>query len=324
MPSTIVTTQASDTPERHGVYLLTHPRSASNLFQTMMGAQPGYQGSGYKLFDAGFNTLMQLEKGPWSEWPEEHRKAVCDTYRKGFEDLQQEIADAKKTGKQVFVKEHSCFLQSPEQMLGFIFGNDDAQPLRLELRDGSASAHTNPTSVPDRLLLAMQPIFQIRHPALAFPSMMRAQDDLLSETSTSNPRTWAIMQLKHSRALYDWYCVNAGEMQPKVIDADDIMNDPAAVRQLCIETGLDPDAIQYKWEVRHMDHPIHSRMLSTIYASTGIIKGLDARSLDIEAEKVKWKAEWGEEESEGMAKLVYNAMPDYEYLLSRRVRSASK
>lgn len=132
------------------------------------------------------------------------------------------------------------------------------------------------------------------------------------------------MQLKHSRALYDWYCVNAGEMQPKVIDADDIMNDPAAVRQLCIETGLDPDAIQYKWEVRHMDHPIHSRMLSTIYASTGIIKGLDARSLDIEAEKVKWKAEWGEEESEGMAKLVYNAMPDYEYLLSRRVRSASK
>jgi len=61
-----------------------------------VGAQPGYQGSGYKLFDAGFNTLMQLEKGPWSEWPEEHRKAVCDTYRKGFEDLQQEIADAKK------------------------------------------------------------------------------------------------------------------------------------------------------------------------------------------------------------------------------------
>lgn len=230
-------------------------------------------------------------------------------------------ADANPQGKQVFIKEHSIFLQSPEQIVSFLFGNDDAEPLRLQLRDEPTSTHTNPSSVPDRFLLSMQPVFQIRHPALAFPSMMRAQSDVLENTSTRNPRTWSSMEFKHSRALYDWYCENAGKMQPRIIDADDIMNDPATVRQLCIDTGLDPDAIQYEWEVRHMDHPVHSRMLSTIYASKGIVKGKDARGLDIEEEKVKWKAEWGDEEGENMAKIVYGAMPDYEYLLSRRVRS---
>jgi hypothetical protein len=382
MPSRIETPQAGEGAERHGVYLLTHPRSASNLFQTMMAKQPGYQSSGYKLFDAGFNTLMQLDKGPWSEWSEEDRKSICDILRKSFEGLQDEIDDAKKNvsydqsivlreperkkkerpkcktrgglrvlevylygataavvippwngvlhpsrtpitnntpqGKQAFIKEHSIFLQSPEQLVAFSLGGDEVPPMRLQLRDEPASPHTNPSSVPDRFLLSMQPIFQVRHPALAFPSMMRAQKDSLPDTNTRNPRTYSTMSMKHSRALYDWYSANATKWKPQVIDADDIMNNPAVVRQLCVETGLDPDAIQYEWEERHEKDPVHARMLSTIYASKGIIKGLDARSLNIETEKTKWTAEWGAEEAENMAKIVHAAMPDYEYLLSQR------
>lgn len=90
------TTQNGDAPERRGVYLLTHPRSASNLFQTMMSAQPGYQNSGYKFFDAGFAGLGKLSKGRMSEWPEEERKAAYDAYKDGFEKLQDEVADAKQ------------------------------------------------------------------------------------------------------------------------------------------------------------------------------------------------------------------------------------
>jgi hypothetical protein len=88
--------KADNVPERRGVYLLTHPRSASNLFQTMMSKQPGYQNSGYKLFDAGFATLGQLQRGPLSEWPEEDRKALYDKFLAGWESLQDEVADAKK------------------------------------------------------------------------------------------------------------------------------------------------------------------------------------------------------------------------------------
>jgi len=170
----------------------------------------------------------------------------------------------------------------------------------------------------------MQPIFQIRHPALAFPSRIRAYMDVLEDAGTHNPRTRASMNFKHSRAMYDWYTQNAGTMRPRVIDADDIMNDPAAVRQLCVETGLDPNAIQLRWDVQHSDGLLRSRMLSTINASTGIVKGLDARNLDIEAEKIKWKAEFGDEDGGKLAEIVHDAMPDYEYLLSKRTCGKSR
>jgi hypothetical protein len=49
---------------------------------------------------------------------------------------------------------------------------------------------------------------------------------------------------------------------------------------------------------------------------------LEARCLDIEAEKVKWIAEFGDEDGEIMSKYVYDAMPDYEYLLEHRVRGS--
>lgn len=86
-------------PEHHGergVYLLSHPRSASNLFQKMMSTQPGYQNSGYKLFDAGFASLTQLSKGRLSEWPEAERKALYDKFLQGFDSLQDELEDARK------------------------------------------------------------------------------------------------------------------------------------------------------------------------------------------------------------------------------------
>ena len=81
---------------RRGVYLLTHPRSASNMFQTMMSKQPGFQNSGYKLFDAGFATLSQLKRGPMSEWPENDREGLYNAFRAGFESLQDELDDAEK------------------------------------------------------------------------------------------------------------------------------------------------------------------------------------------------------------------------------------
>jgi hypothetical protein len=95
MPGKIETTHASDVPRR-GVYLLTHPRSASNLFQTMMAKQPGYQNSGYKLFDAGFASIGQLQKGPLSTWPEDGRKAAYAAFEKGWQSLEDEVADAHK------------------------------------------------------------------------------------------------------------------------------------------------------------------------------------------------------------------------------------
>lgn len=62
----------------------------------MMSKQPGYQNSGYKLFDAGFASFSQLEKGRLSEWPREERQALYDAFRAGFDSLQDELEDASK------------------------------------------------------------------------------------------------------------------------------------------------------------------------------------------------------------------------------------
>jgi hypothetical protein len=164
----------------------------------------------------------------------------------------------------------------------------------------------------------MQPIFLIRHPILMFPSLFRALSHPFAGLHPRDVRMRSILTLRHSRALYDWYLEHEDELEPKIIDADDVMNNPAAVRQLCIETGFDPDAVQYEWEVRHHENPLKARFLSTLYNSTGIVPGLDARGLDFETEKAKWKAELGDEDGEDLAKLVSDAMPDYEYLLSHR------
>jgi hypothetical protein len=96
MPGKIETAQASDMPECRGVYLLTHPRSASNMFQTMMAKQPNYQNSGYKLFHAGFASIGQMQRGPLSAWPEEDRRTAFDAFEKGWQSLQDEVADAQK------------------------------------------------------------------------------------------------------------------------------------------------------------------------------------------------------------------------------------
>jgi hypothetical protein len=218
-------------------------------------------------------------------------------------------------GKQAFIKEHAIFLSGPEKLFACVYGD--------EVGYKPKSTHTNPTSLPDRFLSAFQPIFQIRHPALMFPSMLRAQSRVMENSNTRNPRVYCSLTLRHSRALYDWYLENENKTgrKPRIIDADDIMNNPAAVRQLCLDTKLDPDAIQYEWEEQKEENVLKASFLSTLNTSKGIVKGLDSCDLNIETEKSKWKAEFGDETGEEMAEFVYKAMPDYLYLLNQPTRA---
>ena len=61
-------------------------------------------------------------------------------------------------------------------------------------------------------------------------------------------------------------------------------------------------------------------MLSTLSASTGIVEGKTSNDLDIDKEVKKWKVEFEEEGGAHIEKWVRDAMPDYEYLKSRRLR----
>ncbi|KAF2854783.1 hypothetical protein T440DRAFT_464924 [Plenodomus tracheiphilus IPT5] len=316
-----IETAGSNGSRRRGVYLLTHPRSASNLFQTMMAKQPGFQNSSYIIFEASFALLSEFNKKErLSDWSQDEWKAIQDSFQECYDKMQAELADAEAKGKQVFIKEH-VIIMGPNQMLKAAYGEaDDRAPIVLRNRNEAEPVHTNPSSLPDSVLLSLQPIFQIRHPILMFPSMLRSQCKMkMSENLDRRVRT--TLSLRFSRELYDWYLKQGEEMSPKVIDADDIMSNKAVVRQLCLETGLDPDAVQYEWATREEPDPMKKVMTDKIISSTGILPGLEARGLDLETEKKKWKAEFGDEDGELLAKYVQDAMPDYEYLYSQRVHS---
>jgi hypothetical protein len=221
------------------------------------------------------------------------------------------------------VKEHTIFLSGPDKLFSSVYPSDNPPSLTTHLRilpPNNASPQTNPTSVPDTLLLSLQPIFQIRHPILMFPSMLRAQKDWMKETRPRSLYTCTTFTLRHTRALYDWYTAQSSTtgIVPRIIDADDIMNNRAAVRELCIQTGLDPDAVQYEWEEKKEENPLMARFLSTINASKGIKPGLEAKGKSLEEEKGKWVVEFGEEDAEDLARFVKEAEGDYEYLWERR------
>jgi hypothetical protein len=162
-----------------------------------------------------------------------------------------------------------------------------------------------------------------------FPSMFRAQRDALRKPDVPTPRVndyfvSTMLTLRFTRELYEWYCSQPSGPVPRIIDADDIMNDRDAVRKLCVQTGLDPDAVQYEWEERTVEDPLQKRFLSTIYASKGILPGLAAKGKDLEKEKEKWKGEFGEEDGEALARFVGRAIGDYEYLVARRTRGGKE
>jgi hypothetical protein len=211
-------------------------------------------------------------------------------------------------------------LSGPDKFFSHVYGHDAVEQLVLKERDVPDSRQTNPSSLPDSLLLSVRPIFQIRHPLLMFPSMVRAEQKGfgLGTIRPRDPILAATLTLRHSRALYDWYRSQSNEARPQVIDADDIINDKAAVSHVCTAVGLSPDAVQYEWETKLETDPKRAVFLSTINSSRGIIAGLAARGLDFETEKAKWKAEFGDEDGEDIAKFVLDAMPDYIYLLKQR------
>jgi len=89
-------------PTRRGVYLLTHPRSASNLFQTMMAKQRSYgadvQSSSYYFFDASFSMIVQMGRGilESASWNEADRAALYEPYKAAFEKLNADLKNAEQ------------------------------------------------------------------------------------------------------------------------------------------------------------------------------------------------------------------------------------
>ncbi|EEQ32130.1 hypothetical protein McanMca71_005480 [Microsporum canis] len=334
------------------IYLLTHPRSASNLLVQILGLedQPNVKArphAGYYFLD----TLialgdMGLRAKHVDEWTEEERTKVQAMYQKGYEEMMKDVDKSKEEGRISVVKEHANVIIGPSHQTKFMFKTDDVKeaPLTLDVAQGSEVVRSpgNHTIFSDEFLLTWKPVFLIRHPALMFPSFYRCMDDFrkmqkeeigtTGSLEAGKPDLPIYMSFHNIRSMYDWYSEKLNQVGsssttqpwPIVIDADDVIADETVVLKLADIIGLDRNHLKFTWNpVSEEDskkyNPMAKRMLSSLNASNGIMKDKLAANIDIEAEATKWKAEFGEIDGAKMHKWVTDAMPDYEYLKSRRL-----
>jgi len=196
---------------------------------------------------------------------------------------------------------------------------------------GTRSKH-NLTVFPDEFLHTITPTFLIRHPAVMIPSNFRAARDQAKLVAFRRPDSTAggpsIIEttMRWNRALFDFYTdyfASIGRPAPMVLDADDIMTSGSTLMpKYARAVGLDPAKIRFAWDKGTGDDgkliPIERRMLSTLLDSSAVDKSkIAGQDLDIDAEAVKWRDEFGEEGGRKLEGWVRDAMPHYLHMRAK-------
>ncbi|MCJ1400011.1 hypothetical protein MMC11_003214 [Xylographa trunciseda] len=330
-------------------YLLTHPRSCSNLLVRILsfGDQPDVVqhdvGQGYFFLPIiKLREDLKLQGKNVEEWTQNEQDQMKQTCQNCFQELQKHVEAAETEDKIIFVKEHVYFMTEPTALSRFLFGQEKVKqtPWTVQISSTYGSEATrsslNKTLLPDEFLKTWLPTFLIRHPALMFPSHYRTIVDTLGvEAAHAEGERSEIMTLHWTRLLYDWYTENltnpgTGSTHdtrwPLLLDADDIINSPDVVVRLCEVVGMDPKKLHFEWKpaekgyVDQLNTDVSKRMRSTLTASAGIMTEKSSADIDISTEANKWREEFGQIEGEKIEGWVKAAMPDYEYLWAKRLK----
>ena len=187
------------------------------------------------------------------------------------------------------------------------------------------SPRTNPTFLSDNFLASWIPLFLIRHPALSFESWYRAESRACYVDIKN--RSWAFYtSYQYSRQLYDWYMSKRGSLQlaglPIIVDADDIMEQGPTINKLCELLNMNSQMVLYQWEITQPPSDTTYRkasFMSGLWNSTCIDSSRSARGIDLAAKHKEWQDSFGLITADKLRSLVEEAMPDYEYLKSRKV-----
>ena len=341
IPSTM-SAHAASPPLRY--YLISYPRTASNLLVKILDidSQPnvssGELDGGYFFMRADDMLIEQPFRTKCvADWTSEERNQVQKCYQECFDDMRTWLDFQHAHGQSVFVKEHTTFLATPEERSCLIFGTGVHGPqLRVEDTAGSTWSEQNFTVLPDEFLQTWLPTFLIRHPALAFPSYYRAVVKMegIEGAAADHYASFKMISIKESRQLYNLYVqwrdklpssADKRDVWPIVLDADDVISSPDTMTLYCHMLDMDAEKLRFSWDALKQNDllqiaPSQQVMRSTLHQSTGIVKDKAQSVVDISEEAEKWKIEFGAAAAQRITKMVYEAMPDYEYLRAKRLR----
>ncbi|KAM0345013.1 hypothetical protein ACHAPU_006896 [Fusarium lateritium] len=330
-------TQSAQSEQRPRYWLLTSPRTASNLLVKMLnldeqGVRPANHG-GY-FFLPSMPRHFFINEKPMDTWTDEENKTASKLTQQCSENFQDYIAAAEQEGQNIFVKEHTLMLTHPHYENHYMHTPQEVQSEATSLPIRNIAQPTrspfNLTLFPDEFLKTWNPTFLIRHPALVLPSLYRTCLCDLELDGYKRPGKQPMateVTLRWQRTLYEFYAEHfAGDsVWPIVIDADDVMTCPPLVSKYARLSGLDESKVRYSWDkaneqqLNEMNSGV-KRMLSSINASTTIDQSKVAGNMDINQEAIKWASEFGEEGGRNLERWVRDALVDYNFLHSKRLR----
>ncbi|KAL2863994.1 uncharacterized protein BJX67DRAFT_390278 [Aspergillus lucknowensis] len=334
------------------VLLITYPRTASNLFIKMLALenQPNVvsnESGGYFFWDAFMKERKTVSRcRPIEQWSPEETVEIRQAFQRNFDYFEAMSQSASYQGKIFFAKEHTMWLADPAAVAQYLSNHDCQASSRLSIQVpnsyGAAGKFSpkNITIFPDAYLETWTLTFLIRHPALVFPSYYRALLDLekegFAEPDIIQPMLELHSTLAWTRLLYDWYCEqvqsnpgqNNGICFPILLDAQDVIHHPEIVLKYCELMDMSPERVKFTWQPEMSPHFVNGAvhkspeavMMATLNRSTSLLKERTPDTVDITLERAKWEVEFGESLAKRMEKWVKDAMPDYNYLWTRRLR----
>lgn len=321
---------ASNESQRY--WLISAPRTASTMLIKMLnldeqGVRPTRHGGYYFL--PAMTKRYSLQPKPTTEWTAEEIKGVQALEQQCFDNLQDYIEKTNEEGQLIFIKEHAVLLNHPWYESESLHGEStlvgEPTPLMPRGDEKATRSEENKTVLSDEFLKTWKPTFLIRHPAMTFPSLFRMMR-LEGFDRQNNEPNLVELTTYWQRKLLEFYESHFGQDSewPIVLDADDVMKHPELLNEYAPKVGLDPGKLRFSWDklpqaVVDELHPMVRGAHGSLNASDKVDLGKVAGEVDIAAEAVKWRADFGEDAAKRLERHVRDAIPDYEYMRSKRM-----
>ncbi|GKU03389.1 branched-chain-amino-acid aminotransferase 2 [Fusarium langsethiae] len=291
------------------IFTATHPRACSTAFERVFMARRDILESVHEPFGDAFYYGPEILSDRFRN--DTATREQSGFSNKTYKDVLNEVMDAGKDGKRIFIKDMAYYLMAP-----------DSKPTKVAPSLGEEEPG-NPTVLPLEVLKQFQFTFLIRHPRRAIPSYYRCTVPPLDEVTGFYEFMPNEAGYKELVRFFDFLIKEniVDKDNLVVIDADDLLDNPEkTVRLYCEKTGIDfkPEMLEWneedcsyataafeKWNGWHND---------AIKSSALRPRTHHQKTLTTEGEDKEWTAKFGPEAQKVIRKTVEDNVADYEYL----------
>ncbi|SPJ72871.1 uncharacterized protein FTOL_02600 [Fusarium torulosum] len=290
------------------IFTATHPRACSTAFERVFMARRDILESVHEPFGDAFYYGPERLSERFSNDAATRESSGFSS--KTYKDVLNEVMDAGKDGKRIFIKDMAYYLMAP-----------DDKPTKVAPSLGEEEPG-NPTVLPLEVLKQFQFTFLIRHPRRAIPSYYRCTVPPLDEVTGFYDFMPNEAGYKELVRFFD-YLIKENIVDKDnlvVIDADDLLDNPEkTIRLYCEKTGIDFKPEMLEWNEEDCDYATAAFQKwngwhNDAIKSSALRPRTHHQTLTTESEDKDWTAKYGAEAQKVIRKTVEDNVADYEYL----------